>query len=143
MGQSTSCFRAVSINGTVGLKETQPVQIVEIRRTAFVSRADNQLAAYGLCRSGSRFPAGIPLCLRVVIGTENDFTLCIPLSSHDGHGFQIPGVEGHKAGIMYSPPLRPAHSMITSIRPLVIRCTHNFAGAMLYCSSLRMRLRRR
>ena len=45
--------------------------------------------------------------------------------------------------IMYSPPLRPAHSMITSIRPLVIRCTHNFAGAMLYCSSLRMRLRRR
>ena len=28
-------------------------------------------------------------------------------------------------------------------RPLVIRCTHNFAGAMLYCSSLRMRLRRR
>ena len=83
------------------------------------------------------------LCIRVVIGTEDDFTLCIPLSGHDGHSFQIPGVEGHKAGIMYSPPLRPVHSMITSIRPLVIRCTHNFAGAMLYCSSLRMRLRRR
>ena len=45
--------------------------------------------------------------------------------------------------IMYSPPLRPAHSMISSIRPLAVRCTHNFAGAMLYCSNLRMRLRRR
>ncbi|GAB7505185.1 hypothetical protein Bwad004_17000 [Bilophila wadsworthia] len=43
--------------------------------------------------------------------------------------------------IMYSPPLRPARSMVTPIRPLVVRCTHNFAGAMLYCSNLRMRLR--
>ncbi|MEI3455171.1 MAG: hypothetical protein V8Q91_17655 [Bilophila wadsworthia] len=45
--------------------------------------------------------------------------------------------------IMYSPPLRPARSMVTPIRPLVVRCTHNFAGALLYCSNLRMRLRRR
>lgn len=45
--------------------------------------------------------------------------------------------------MMYAPPLRPAHSMVTPIRPLVVRCTHNFAGAMLYCSNLRMRLRRR
>ena len=43
--------------------------------------------------------------------------------------------------MMYAPPLRPAHSMVTPIRPLVVRCTHNFAGAMLYCSNLRMRLR--
>lgn len=75
------------------------MQVVEIRRPAFMSRADGQLAAHGPRRSGSRFPAGIPLCLRVVIGTENDFTLRILLSGHDGHGFQIPGVEGHKAGI--------------------------------------------
>ena len=45
--------------------------------------------------------------------------------------------------MMYAPPLRPTHSMVTPIRPLVVRCTHNFAGAMLYCSNLRMRLRRR
>ena len=45
--------------------------------------------------------------------------------------------------IMYTPPLRPARNMVTPIRPLVVRCTHNFAGAMLYCSNLRMRLRRR
>ena len=45
--------------------------------------------------------------------------------------------------MIYAPPLRPARSMVTPIRPLVVRCTHNFAGAMLYCSNLRMRLRRR
>ena len=45
--------------------------------------------------------------------------------------------------MIYTPPLRPARSMISSIRPLVVRYTHNFAGAMLYCSNLRMRLRRR
>ena len=75
------------------------MQIVEIRCPAFMSRTDGQLATHGLRSSGSRFLAGIPLCLRVVIGTEDDFTLCIPLSGHDGHGFQIPGVEGHKTGI--------------------------------------------
>ena len=45
--------------------------------------------------------------------------------------------------MIYAPPLRPARSMVTPIRPLVVRCTHNFAGAMLYCSNLRMRLGRR
>ena len=45
--------------------------------------------------------------------------------------------------IMYAPPLRPAHSVVTLIPPLVIRCTHNFAGAILYRTNLRMRLRRR
>ena len=75
------------------------MQVVEVRRLAFMNRADGQLAAHGLSRQRGHLLAGIPLCLRVVIGTENDFTLCIPLSGHDGHGFQIPGVEGHKTGI--------------------------------------------
>ena len=86
-------------NGPDSLKRTQPVQVVEVRRLAFMNRADGQLAAHGLSRQRGHLLAGIPLCLRVVIGTEDDFTLCIPLSGHDGHGFQIPGVEGHKTCI--------------------------------------------
>ena len=33
--------------------------------------------------------------------------------------------------MMYAPPLRPTHSVVTLLPPLVIRCTHNFAGAIL------------
>ena len=45
--------------------------------------------------------------------------------------------------MMYAPPLRPAHRVFRPVRPLVVRCTPRFAGAILYCSDLRIGLRRR
>ncbi|MBM6895725.1 hypothetical protein, partial [Desulfovibrio piger] len=80
-------------NGPDGLKGTQPVQIVEIRCPAFMSRTDGQLAAHGLRSSGSRFLAGIPLCLRVVIGTEDDFTLCILSLAMTATAFRFPALK--------------------------------------------------
>jgi len=43
--------------------------------------------------------------------------------------------------LMYAPPYRHVHH--TPIRPLVVCGTPPFAGAKLYCSNLRMGLRRR
>lgn len=45
--------------------------------------------------------------------------------------------------MMYAPPLRPARRVFWPARPLVVRYTHPFVGAMLYCSDLRSGLRRR
>lgn len=43
--------------------------------------------------------------------------------------------------LMYAPPYRHVHH--TPLRPLVVCGTPPFAGAKLYCSTLRMGLRRR
>lgn len=45
--------------------------------------------------------------------------------------------------MMYAPPLRSARRVFKPVRPLVVRCTHPFAGAKLFCSELHRRLRRR
>ena len=73
---------------------------------------------------------------------------CAPPSSSGGSAMRRPCPDLHPLvarhlgiHLMYAPPYR--HVPHTPLRPLVVCGTPPFAGAKLYCSNLRMGLRRR
>ena len=73
---------------------------------------------------------------------------CAPPSSAGGSAMRRPCPDLHPLvarhlgiHLMYAPPYR--HVPHTPLRPLVVCGTPPFAGAKLYCSNLRMGLRRR
>ena len=87
-----------------GLQAAGRVQIIEVSLCAVQGRADSQLAADGLCGFGGRLHTGVPCLavlhgLAIVVSAEDNLPVGILVTSHAGHGFEVPGVEGHKAGV--------------------------------------------
>ena len=77
------------------------MQVVEIRGPPLMRRADGQLAAHGLRRLRCRLHAriGPVVGAHVVVRAQDDLPVGIPFPRHAGHGFEVPGIEGHKAGM--------------------------------------------
>lgn len=61
----------------------------------------------GLCGFGGRLHTGVPCLavlhgLAIVVSAEDNLPVGILVTSHAGHGFEVPGVEGHKTGVARS-----------------------------------------